>query len=180
MGTDRDIETRVFPNHKERQLIFVRECNFEDLEIVKEINEKELPEDYPFFFYKSILDNFKEAFLVACLKDNPKKIIGYIMWRVEKTPSKHNLRLINKGHLVSIAVSEMYRREGVASALLSKSMHALTHHKLKDYVLEVRVTNYGAIELYKKFGYKTQGIKKKYYKDGENAYFMVYTLEDDD
>ncbi len=179
MGTDRDTQPNLLNSNDSNDLFFVRECAFEDLELVKEVNEKELPEDYPFFFYKSILDNFQEAFLVACLKDKPEKIIGYIMWRVERTPSKHSLRLINKGHLVSIAVSNEYRRKAVASALLSKSMPALLKHQLKEYVLEVRVTNYGAIKLYEKFEYKTEGIKKKYYKDGENAYYMVYKVEKD-
>lgn len=179
MGTDRDTQPNVLTVDDSNDLFSVRECAFEDLERVKVINENELPEDYPFFFYKSILDNFQEAFLVACLKDNPEKIIGYIMWRVEKTPSKHSLRLINKGHLVSIAVTEKYRRNGVASVLLSKSMQAILKHQLQEYVLEVRVTNYGAINLYEKFEYKTEGIKKKYYKDGENAYFMVYKVEND-
>jgi len=179
MGTDRDTQPNLISDSNSSDLISVRECNFEDLELVKEINENELPEDYPFFFYKSILDNFNEAFLVAYLKDKPEKLVGYIMWRVERTPSKHSLRLINKGHLVSIAVSSDSRRKGVASALLSKSMPAILKHQLKEYVLEVRVTNYGAIKLYEKFNYKTEGIKKKYYKDGENAYFMVYKVNND-
>lgn len=179
MGTDRDTQPNLLNDDDSNDLFSVRECAFEDLELVKVINENELPEDYPFFFYKSILDNFQEAFLIACLKDKPEKIIGYIMWRVERTPSKHSLRLINKGHLVSIAVSNEYRRKGVASALLSKSMQAILKHQLQEYVLEVRITNYSAINLYEKFEYKTEGIKKKYYKDGENAYFMVYKVEND-
>ncbi len=173
MGTDKDIRINSFNDTKKDESFVIRECTFEDLELVKEVNEKELPEDYPFFFYKSILDNFPESFLVASPKDNPNKIIGYIMWRVEKTPSKDSLRLINKGHLVSIAILKAYRRKGIASALLAKSMPRIQNRQLKEYVLEVRVSNYGAIDLYEKFNYKKEGIKKKYYKDGENAYYMV-------
>ena len=99
------------------------------------------------------------------------------MWRVEKAPSKDSLRLVNKGHLVSIAVSHAYRKRGIASALLSDSMPAVKKHKISEYVLEVRVSNHGAILLYEKFNYKTEGIKHKYYKDGENAYYMVYKAE---
>jgi ribosomal-protein-alanine N-acetyltransferase len=43
-------------------------------------------------------------------------------------------------------------------------------------VLEVRVSNYGAIDLYKAMGYKIDSIKKKYYRDGENAYYMIKKL----
>jgi ribosomal-protein-alanine N-acetyltransferase len=173
MGTDKDTKTNLFKNSAIVKSYIIRKCIFDDLEFVKEVNEKELPEDYPFFFYKSILDNYSESFLVASPKDDLKKIIGYVMWRIERTPSKDSLRLINKGHLVSIAVSHGYRRLGIASALLSKSMPEINKHNINEYVLEVRVSNYGAISLYQGFDFEIEGVKKKYYRDGENAYYMV-------
>ncbi|MGQ4874739.1 MAG: GNAT family N-acetyltransferase [Promethearchaeia archaeon] len=180
MGTATDnnnIEETIVFEQPEKGFV-IRRCRESDLDGVIEVNERELPEDYPYFFYKSILDNFPEGFLVACPKNNLEKIIGYIMWRIEKTPSKHSFKLINKAHLVSIAVSEEYRRKGIASALLRLSMPAIKKYGIQEYVLEVRVSNINAINLYKKFNYKTQGIKKRYYKDGENAYFMVVKVED--
>ena len=39
--------------------------------------------------------------------------------------------------------------------------------------LEVRTSNENAIKLYKKFGYEKITIKEKYYKDGEDAIYMV-------
>ncbi|MFX1443240.1 MAG: GNAT family N-acetyltransferase [Promethearchaeota archaeon] len=178
MGTDKDTRTRIIKDSTTDKTYIIRKCTFEDLELVKEVNEKELPEDYPFFFYKSILDNYPESFLVACPKEDTSKIIGYVMWRIERTPSKNSLRLVNKGHLVSIAVSQEYRRLGIASALLSESMPEIKTHSINEYVLEVRVSNYGAICLYQGFNFKTEGIKKKYYRDGENAYYMVNKLDD--
>ncbi len=178
MGTDKDTQTKIFKGSTSEKSYIIRKCTFEDLELVKEVNEKELPEDYPFFFYKSILDNYPESFLVACTKDDPNNVIGYVMWRIERTPSKNSLRLLNKGHLVSIAVSQGYRRLGIASALLSASMPEIKRHSISEYVLEVRVSNYGAISLYQTLNFKTEGIKKKYYRDGENAYYMVYKKND--
>jgi ribosomal-protein-alanine N-acetyltransferase len=99
------------------------------------------------------------------------------MWRVEKTPSINSLKLVNKGHLVSIAVSNQYRRLGIASALLSNSMERIKKYRIDEYVLEVRVTNYSAISLYKKFNFSTRSIKDRYYRDGENAYFMTLKLK---
>ena len=48
-----------------------------------------------------------------------------------------------------------------------------------EFVLEVRVSNYGAINLYKNFGYEVETIKKKYYRDGENAYYMIKKVNKD-
>jgi len=171
MGTDKDTQTKYFNIFTDKDSIIIRRCTLEDLEGVIEVNEKELPEDYPYFFYKSILDNYADSFLVAC--NSSEKVIGYIMWRVEKLPSKYNLEFTNKGHLVSIAVLKNYRRLGIASALLNKSMLKVKNHNIDEFVLEVRVSNYLAISLYKKFKFKTHSIKNKYYRDGENAYYMT-------
>ena len=179
MTTDKDSQLYTYDKSDDNKPYLIRRCTFKDLESVKEVNEKELPEDYPFFFYKSILDNYPESFLVACMKHTPKYIVGYIMWRVERIPSKDSLRLINKGHLVSIAVSENYRRNGIASALLSKSMPEILKQNASEFVLEVRVSNHGAISLYQNFDFKIEGVKKKYYKDGENAYYMVCKINKD-
>ena len=178
MGTDKDIHSDFFDKTNDNLPYFIRKCRFEDLENVKEVNERELPEDYPFFFYKSILDNYPDSFLVASLKDDPDKIIGYIMWRIERVPAKDSLRLINKGHLVSIAVSEEYRRMGISSHLLSKSMPEILKRNINEFVLEVRISNLPAINLYESFNFKTDSIKKKYYRDGENAYYMVLDAKD--
>ena len=108
MGTDKESRIKETGISNDSGSVLIRKCALEDLEGVISVNEKELPEDYPYFFYKSILDNYPESFLVAC--NNRGKVIGYIMWRVEKIPSLDNLKLENKGHLVSIAVSKKYRK----------------------------------------------------------------------
>ena len=173
MTTNKETKTDIFNTSNIETEFFIRRCVLEDLDNVIDINEQELPEDYPYFFYKSILDNFPECFLVAQNKHG--RILAYIMWRVEKAPSMNSLKYINKGHLVSIAVSESLRRKGIGKSLLLHSMRAIKKYKIHEYVLEVRVSNYTAIRLYEKFNYKIESIKKNYYRDGENAYFM--TLE---
>lgn len=170
MTTNKDTRIYTFDGTSSQEFL-VRRCTLDDLDGVIEVNERELPEDYPYFFYKSILDNFPESFLVV--QNNAGKIIGYIMWRVEKTPSPDSLRYINKGHLVSIAVSNDYRKRGLAKALLSNSMQAIKKYKIKEYVLEVRVSNYSAIKLYEHFNFQITNTKKNYYRDGENAYYMT-------
>lgn len=170
MTTNKETKDNTL-DHLNRQEILIRRCTLDDLDAVIAVNERELPEDYPYFFYKSILDNFPECFLVA--QNYAGKIIGYIMWRVEKTPSLDSLRYVTKGHLVSIAVSQDFRKRGVAKALLSNSMAAIKKYKIHEYVLEVRVSNYNAIKLYEQFKFQIVNIKKKYYRDGENAYYMT-------
>ena len=170
MTTNKDIKTDHFSDTTSQRII-IKRCNLDDLDGVIKVNEEELPEDYPYFFYKSILDNYPESFLLA--QNNQGKIVGYIMWRVEKSPSLDSLRYINKGHLVSIAVSQDYRKRGIAKSLLTHSMQTIKKYKIHEYVLEVRVSNYNAIKLYEQFKFQIVNIKKNYYRDGENAYYMT-------
>ena len=70
-------------------------------------------------------------------------------------------------------MSQEHRKKGVAKALLSNSMIAIKKYKIQEYVLEVRVSNYNAIKLYEQFDFQILNIKKNYYRDGENAYYMT-------
>jgi len=156
----------------------IRQCNFDELPKVIAINENTLPENYPKFFYEEILKEFPHSFLVAELKDKPSTLIGYAMWRIERGASSFELKLIKKAHLVSLAVLEQYRRGKVATNLLKKSIEEISKkYKVTEYVLEVRVSNIPAINLYQNhFNFKKIRVINNYYKDGEDAYYMAMEL----
>ena len=48
MGTDKDSQPNAFITTTKDDLFLIRQCTFADLEKVKEVNEKELPEDYAY------------------------------------------------------------------------------------------------------------------------------------
>ena len=159
--------------HSKNLEFAVRSSTFADISAVMEVNERTLPENYPLFFYEQILERYPEAFTIAYLVNQPEKVIGYIMWRVERGPSSFSLEYIKKGHLVSLAVLPQYRRNGVAYQLLKRSMEVVLKYNVSEYVLEVRVSNIGAVNLYEKLlGYKRNRIVGHYYRDGEDAFYM--------
>ncbi len=151
----------------------LRPCTLEDISSVMDVNETTLPENYPLFFYEQILERYPDSFLLAYLNDDPKKIVGYIMWRIERGPSSFGLDYVKKGHLVSLAVLSDFRRKGVADALLARSMEIITKYCIAEYVLEVRVSNSGAVLLYEKLHrFERIRIIGHYYRDGEDAFYM--------
>ena len=79
-------------------------------------------------------------------------------------------------HLMNVAVDPERRREGIASALIS---HLLAMIGGDDKVmLEVRGSNAGAIDMYRRFGFAAVGHRRRYYQDnGEDA--LVMELEPD-
>lgn len=75
-------------------------------------------------------------------------------------------------HLMNVAVDPAQRRRGVGSALLTEMLARaeLGHGR---YTLEVRTSNAAAIELYRRFGFTTEGRRRRYYSDtGEDALIM--------
>ena len=71
-----------------------------------------------------------------------------------------------------IATGLSYRRKGVATKLLSEAIGMLKNLGVNRLLLEVNETNIGAIELYKKLGFKQISIRKKYYKGQFDALIM--------
>lgn len=75
-----------------------------------------------------------------------------------------------------VAVSPKRRRLGYGASLLKSLLKKLEKLGVKNVFLEVRVTNESAKNLYKKMGFSTVGIRKKYYENGEDALVMVREL----
>ncbi len=78
--------------------------------------------------------------------------------------------------MVSLAVIPEYRRIGVARALVTEAMDAVTKRGAKEFYLEVRTTNDAGIELYKQLGFETYRRVQYYYHDGADAYVMSKKL----
>lgn len=77
-------------------------------------------------------------------------------------------------HITTLAVHPDYRRKGIGEKLMNYVLDLGKKEKYKTCVLEVRVSNEKAINLYKKLGFKIDKIKKEYYPDNkEDAYYMV-------
>lgn len=92
-----------------------------------------------------------------------EEIIGYAgVWIVA-----------GEGDITNIAVNPSYRKQGIASNILKKLFEVCKENNCSDITLEVRVSNIPAQNLYKKFNFKEEGIRKKYYSDnGEDAMIM--------
>lgn len=83
------------------------------------------------------------------------------------------LYIADEGHVTTIAVDPDWQRRQVATRLMlfqlrhsaARGAHALT--------LEVRTSNTGAQELYRRFGFAPAGVRKDYYPDNsEDALIM--------
>lgn len=97
------------------------------------------------------------------------KVIGFIDFLIT----------FNSSTIMQVAVTNKFRGQGIATHLLSEMEHSFPK-EIDDLVetitLEVRESNEAAKALYLKNGYELVVIKKNYYKDGENALYMLKRL----
>lgn len=149
----------------------IERARYEDLGVVKALNEMLLPENYPFYFYETLYRDYGDAFYVARVGG---EIVGYVMCRVEKEfRLEIPFRFDRVGHIVSIAVKPEYRGMGIGRSLMEAAIKALRERYGVKYVyLEVRVSNTGAIRFYERLGFRIVKRVGGYYRDGEDAYIM--------
>jgi ribosomal-protein-alanine N-acetyltransferase len=76
----------------------------------------------------------------------------------------------------NIAVSEPYRKSGVATAIVKKLCEVAKADGVEKLFLEVRVSNAAAMRLYLKCGFVGVYTRARYYPDGEDCLVMSKTL----
>ena len=89
-------------------------------------------------------------------------ILGYFIYR----------KLLSEYHILNIGVSPHRQKEGIGGILLKDFLNDLEN--ISTVFLEVKKSNFSAINLYKRNGFKVCGERKKYYKDGSSALLMNY------
>lgn len=82
--------------------------------------------------------------------------------------------VLDEAELLNIAVSENYRKNGIAGMLVTVFEEELRKLGVKIVYLEVRESNAPARKLYEKHGFTQNGLRKNYYRSPvENAVLMV-------
>ena len=77
------------------------------------------------------------------------------------------------GHVTTIAVDPGWRRHAIGTRLLLALAREGVERGATALTLEVRLSNHGAQEMYKRFGFTAVGVRKGYYADtGEDALVM--------
>jgi ribosomal-protein-alanine N-acetyltransferase len=98
-------------------------------------------------------------------RDNKENIVGYIcLWQ-----GHDELRIPN------LAVHPAFRRQGIATELLSFAFELCTQENMRKVSLEVRAHNQSAQRLYQGLGFQFVGRRPDFYRDtGEDALLLEY------
>ena len=90
-----------------------------------------------------------------------QKIIGYFFAHL----------LDNEIHILNIAIDVTYQHQGYGKQFFKEIIE--NYLQYGDVYLEVKQSNFPAINLYLNFGFEEIDIREAYYADGEDAVIMV-------
>ena len=116
--------------------------------------------------FKKELENPIASYFVAKIDD---RVVGYggFWW------------VMFEAEITNIAIHKDYRRMGIASKIIDKMVEKCKDTSTSLLHLEVRESNEGAINLYKKMGFVQDGFRKNYYNNKENAILMTKEIKID-
>lgn len=82
-------------------------------------------------------------------------------------------------HILNVLTAPAFRRRGLARRLLDHVIERCRPDGLERVLLEVRIGNQAAIALYEHYGFTRDGVRKRYYPDGEDALLMTLKITND-
>ena len=140
----------------------IRRLTYADLPQVIAIERRAFPTPWSLAMF--VLELSKPSGICLAAVDEGR-VLGYLVCS----------RYDTVWHLMNVAVDDTRRREGLATALITR-LFELADKDGEQYTLEVRTSNSAAIRLYERFGFKAAGRRRGYYHDNrEDAVIMWRT-----
>ena len=120
-------------------------------------------------YYSELAQPSTRRYFVAVVAG---EVIGYIGCML----------VVGEGHITTVGVAPEWHRRSIGTRLMLHLVRDVRALGATALTLEVRVTNTGAQELYRRFGFAPAGIRKNYYADvNEDAIVMwAYDVETDE
>jgi ribosomal-protein-alanine N-acetyltransferase len=138
--------------------VAVRRLAYSDLPAVISIERRSFPTPWSLAMF--VLELSKPSGICLAATDGDR-LLGYLVCS----------RYDRVWHLMNVAVAPEERRLGIASRLIARLLEE-TGRGL-PFTLEVRVSNRVAIAMYERLGFRSAGVRPRYYRDnGEDALIM--------
>ncbi|TCS79574.1 ribosomal protein S18-alanine N-acetyltransferase [Tepidibacillus fermentans] len=145
--------------------IQIRRATIDDIDQIWRVEQLSFPTPWSRQAFFSELTNNQYAYYFVLEFD--ERIVGYVgMWLI-----------FDEAHITNVAISPEVRGMKLGELLMRYLMATAKGLGANRMTLEVRISNHIAISLYKKLGFKEEGIRKNYYADTfEDAIIMWVNL----
>ena len=151
-------ETSGSETAERASLLRVRRLAYSDLPAVIAIERRSFPTPWSLAMF--VLELSKPSGICLAAVEG-EHLIGYLVCS----------RYDDVWHLMNVAVVAERRRRRIATVLITELLRETGRRD--PLTLEVRVSNRGAIAMYERFGFRSAGLRRRYYHDnGEDALIM--------
>lgn len=141
----------------------IRLMTIKDLDVIMDIEYEAFSMPWSYQSYVNDLKGNMGSYIVYEIDDI---VVGYAgMWFI-----------VDEGHITTIAVHKDYRGRGISKKLLENLIETAKNNKFVEMILEVRVSNVKAINLYKSFGFKDIFIREKYYENNDEDAIVMHKI----
>ena len=147
----------------------LRPATEDDLEKILEIELKVHRAPWTLEHFKTELSKPQSTVWVLTDDETDEQVAAYVVF----------WKLFENAEILNIAVDPALQRRGFAKAVLQAVVKDLVRQDIKKLNLEVRKSNLAAIALYQAAGLTVSQVRKNFYSDGEDAYAMSLSLEED-
>jgi [ribosomal protein S18]-alanine N-acetyltransferase len=145
----------------------IRRLSYPDLPQVIGVERRVFPTPWSLAMFVLELSKQSGICLAATVRgaDGQQRLVGYLICS----------RYDTVWHVMNVAIDSDHQRRGLASALLTELYERVGDSRAR-FTLEVRRSNSVAIHLYEREGFRSAGIRRRYYQDnGEDALVMWRT-----
>ena len=144
----------------------ISKMTISDLDEIEDVLLSDFDDFWNITTFRNELLNSNSEYIVAKINN---KIVGFAgIWKA-----------VDDVHITNIVTAKKFRRQNIASKLLLNLIQmAKAKNGITAITLEVNSNNIPAQKLYKKFGFKVVGLRKKYYNNIEDAIIMTLKTRD--
>jgi [ribosomal protein S18]-alanine N-acetyltransferase len=137
----------------------IRRLTYADLPSVIAVERRAFPAPWSLAMF--VLELSKPASICVCALSEGE-VVGYLICS----------RYHTVWHLMNLAVDVDHRRLGIASRLIERLLEQAGEHE--RYTLEVRISNSEAIAMYETFGFRSAGVRRRYYHDNNEDVLIMW------
>ena len=112
------------------------------------------------------LEENPRAFYVVAIHNSKRVRYAGLWW------------VVDEGHITNVAVRPGYRNRKIGESIIRALIEHTTGEGILHHTLEVRRSNEPAINLYEKFGFEVEGVRKGYYRFGDEDALIMWRHEE--